>query len=141
MGEADEKARLEALVCAFTSRALKGCPCTCLQDATGKRAATRYRIDKELRNFTFEASGRILKKGVKVPLNGIENIYSIEKDGVSVFPTNIIQVIQPSEYELLLMVIFRTDGDKLVKLCFLEESAACRETSHVCLNILKDYVQ
>merc|ERR1711874_585497 len=67
--EADEKARLETLVCAFTSRALKGCPCTCLRDATGKRAATRYRIDKELKNFIFEASGSILKKEVKVPLN------------------------------------------------------------------------
>jgi hypothetical protein len=131
-----EKRRLQGLVHTFAKKAYKGIPCTYLDVLGEKRVKTTYKINKVLTHLTIMSSDKSDSAEVVCPIASIQDVYSLEEDGPSVFPRDLIKMLKPGEEERLLMFVCNTDKDKWIKICFLEESRESKNSLLECLRIL-----
>jgi len=136
-----EKARLQTLVNSFAKSAVRGRPCTYLRES-GTRCETEYRLDRGLEYLIVGSSAEdspVPESSCKIA--GIQDIYSIAEDGSASFPREVLASLRPEEQSLLLMVVYRSRNDRLLRLCILEESSSSRDAFLECLRILCIYAQ
>lgn len=135
--EAGEKARLQSLVDAFAKKAVRGCPSTHLDDRTGGRTETLYRIDKTLRHLTLLAKDdrRVM---AECPIEEIQDIYLVE-DGEECFPPGALERVHPNERELLLMLVYGSSSTKVFSFCMLEDSRQSRDMFLESMRVLSIY--
>mmetsp|Transcript_28119 Transcript_28119/g.77414 ORF Transcript_28119/g.77414 Transcript_28119/m.77414 type:complete len:228 (-) Transcript_28119:263-946(-) len=134
-----EKARIQDMVNRFARSALVGCPCVCIREASGERIATKYRINKNLEYLVVLSARDEAKAEITCPIADIQDIYSYVEDGETCFPPVVLSALRPEELELLLMVVFHADGDKVYRFCLLEQCIDARDTFLECLRILCIY--
>lgn len=131
-----EKRRLQGLVHSFAKKAYKGIPCTYLDVAAGARVKTTYKINKVLTHLTIMSVESKDVPEVTCPIASIQDVYSLEEDGESVFPKELLQMLKRGEDQRLLMFVCLTDKGQWQKLCFLEESRESKIALLECLRIL-----
>jgi len=136
-----EKTRIQGMVNAFAKKAVKGCSCIYLSEASGERAPTQYRIDRGLEYLIIMSPIDAAKAEVTCPIANIEDIYSLVEDGEGCFPPKVLDSLSPSEMELLLMVVYRGSQDKIFRFCLLEDGQESRDNFLECLRILCIYAQ
>lgn len=135
-----EKVRLQQLVNSFAKAALRGCKCTHVKES-GERNATKYRIDKSLEYLIIESSQGDALADVTCPIGAIQDIYCVMEDGAECFPPEVIHAVKAQEMENLLMVVYRSGQDKILRFYLLEDSAESRDVFLECLRILCIYAQ
>jgi len=135
--ETVEKARLQSLVDSFAKKAVRGCPCTHLDDRRGERTEALYRIDKSLRHLTLLAKDdrRVI---AECPIQEIQDIYLLD-DGEECFPPDVVKRLKPHERELLLMVVHGSSQTKVFSFCMMEESRESRDKFLESLRVLSIY--
>lgn len=137
-----EKERLRSVVREFVNAAVQGRPCKFLQEKEGmnKLCPTQYSLDPTLRHFTV-ACGASMSSDVSLPISSLHEIYSCAEDGKDCFPTKTISMLQPEELDLLVMVVYRNNEDKLRRFCILESSVESRDNLLEGLRILHIYAR
>jgi len=137
--EDQEKERLKLVVRRFVHQALRGCQCTYIDEGTGLRVSTEYRVDMKLTSLIIVPMPGL--KPITCAFDHIEDIFSIKDDGEDAFPTRVLAALKPGEKELLQMVRFRGDRDELLSFCVIEESMAARDAFMESVRVLCMYGQ
>jgi len=135
----DEKARIQEMVNRFAKSALAGCSCVCIREGSGERVATKYRINKSLEYLVVLSVRDMERAEITCPIADIQDIYSYVEDGESCFPPAVLAALKPHELELLLMVVYQSDSDRVLRFCLLERCSESRDTFMECLRILCIY--
>merc|ERR1712110_703207 len=94
----NEKERLRELIENFAKQAVKGCPCTIVND--GKRISAQYHLDQSLQQLTIAPSSG---SAIVCQLTAIQDIYSVAEDGEACLPPKLLSKLYPHEKELLIM--------------------------------------
>lgn len=140
-GEKDaEKARLQLLINTFAKQAIKGVPCTYINEDSLEQVQTTYRIDKNLKSLMIMSSNPEIPELV-CPINKIQDIYSFVEDGASCFSPEIINMLRHEEKDKLIMIMYFGSRDKIFRFCILETSTKNRDIFLECLRILCVYAQ
>lgn len=132
-----EKVRLQRLVNSFVKKAVAGCPCTYLDEATQEQTVTTYRIPKNLESLSVVSPLDNSQAMFACRIGDIQDVYSHFEDGEQCFNPKVVAGLRPEERDLLLMVVCR-DGRRLN---IVEESHESRDTLLECLRILCVYAQ
>lgn len=135
----EEKSRIQEMVNRFAKGALVGCPCICIREGSGERVATKYRINKSLEYLVILSVRDVERAEITCPIADVQDIYSYVEDGESCFPPAVIAALGPQELELLLMVVYHSDGDRVLRFCLMERCIESRDTFLECLRILCIY--
>lgn len=135
-----EKERLKDVVRKFVDSALQGHACRYLQESTSKSCPTEYRIDASLRHITIH-SGPSMTSEVIFALASVHEVYSYVEDGDAYFPQPIILMVAPEDLQLLVMVVYKNEEDKLRRFCLLESSTEDRQTFLESIRILHIYAK
>jgi len=130
-----EVAQLQDMVNACLKTALKGCPCTFLQN--GERTSTRYFVDEALEYLSVASCQGTSHTEVVCPISGIQDIFCVPEDGEAAFPHQVISPLSAAEKELLLMVVFQgRPGEQPSKFCLLMESRDGRDAFMEAMRVL-----
>lgn len=135
-----EKDRLQLLINTFAKRAIKGIPCTYINEDSLERVQTTYRIDKNLKSFMIMSSNPEIPELV-CPMHKIQGIYSLVEDGESCFSPELINMLRHEEKDKLLMIMYFGSRDKIFRFCMLETSTEDRDIFLEGLRILCVYAQ
>lgn len=136
-----EKTRLQTLVNTFAKRAVSGSPCWYIKEGTGQRMATQYRVDKSLEHLIIVNPKDPKIAEVTCPIAAIQDIYSYVEDGEQCFPADVLKSVEPTEKDLMLMVVYRNGSGKMFRFCLFEASTESRDMFLECLRILCIYAQ
>lgn len=136
-----ERDRLQRLVNRFARKAVRGVPCTYLDETTGERFATKYRVDKGQQILLIVGDKSARHAEVTCPVGGIQDIYSIVEDGEACFPQPVRAALRPEELEKLLMVVYNDTKGGDSRFCLLEDSRASLDMFMECLKVLSIYAQ
>lgn len=128
-----EKDRLQEMVKSFAKQALQGLPCTYIDDVTGMKYETHYKLCKKLQNLMVLAPASASFSEVRVPIAQVEEIFVV-KDGTEPLPREVIASLDDDEKTRLLMVCF--PGGRI---CILDTSMQARDTFLTCMRILRLY--
>uniref|UniRef100_A0A7S1WL55 Uncharacterized protein n=1 Tax=Alexandrium catenella TaxID=2925 RepID=A0A7S1WL55_ALECA len=136
-----EKARLEALVSNFAKRAVKGVPCTLVQEGNGSCTRTQYRITKGLEDLLIMSPDQDGQAMVTCPLKSIQDVYTWLEDGQRAFEGDYVRKADAAglDKELLIMVVYGPRGVGPSRICLLLGDRQGRDTFLECLRILCVY--
>ena len=135
----EEKARLKLLVRNFTSTAIRGVSCGCVDLVTGKVYDATYFIDRWLHFLTVESGGAQGMWSLKVAIGSIKGILRAEELPYPRYGTLQIS-LQPFVWERLLVLKFESNG-KEQEIAITEADVLQCETFVTCMNILRLYAQ
>eukprot|EP00971_Amphidinium_carterae_P177632 3523260-Amphidinium_carterae.1 len=156
--EEDEKARLQRILNDFISRAVKGIPCTLLDEATGERVQSVYQVpllrtnppqfsfggnfawrffywqvDEGLQNLIFVDGKRAQ---LHCPTDAVLDVFAGGDDEDSCFSKAVMKGITQVEKQALVRIFYSDAAGKECSLSFLERSRAQREVFLECLKVL-----
>lgn len=137
----EEKHRLQVAVTAFVRAAVKGYPVTFLKfgglGEPVQKVPCTFRVDKSLTQLRLTGDD----VSVNCNLASIQDIYHVEEDGKSAFPSALTKSLTEEEQTLLLKVYHKPRGDKLEFFCMIEENLESKHRLLECLRILCIYAQ
>ena len=132
----EEKARLKLLVRNFTSTAIRGVSCGCVDLVTGKVYDATYFIDRWLHFLTVESGGTQGRWSLKVAIGSIKGILRAEE-----LPYGTLQIsLQPFVRKRLLVLKFESNSNEQ-EIAITEADVLHCETFVTCMNILRLYAQ
>jgi len=132
-----EKDRLQELVKSFAKQALQGLPCTYLDQLTGLKHETHYKLCKKLQNLLLVAPPSATFAEVKVAISQVEEIHVLREGQQwqqAAFPPGLLSSLDEEEQSRLLMV-----SSPAGHICFLETSTQSRDNFLTCMRILRLY--
>jgi len=121
----------------FIQKALRGCPCVCIDEKTGKHTNATYSIDSSCKVLTVQTQGSACE--TVCSLAKVEDIFCLKDDGEKCFPTKVTESLQRGEENLLLMVVFKDTNNRDTTLCIVAESAAAVTSFVESLKVLCAY--
>mmetsp|Transcript_11869 Transcript_11869/g.31350 ORF Transcript_11869/g.31350 Transcript_11869/m.31350 type:complete len:202 (-) Transcript_11869:8-613(-) len=135
---AAERARLQETVSRFAQRAVSGFPCTYVREVTGEVVRARYQVTRSLQSLVIVADSQ---PELECPVADIQDIYSCLGDGESVFPREVLTLVQPHQRDLLLMVVYTSEDGHPLRFCLLEDTPESRDNFLECMRVLVVYAQ
>merc|ERR1712187_674356 len=134
----EDQMRLVTMVTAFAQKAVKGCTCTLVEEATGMLVPAKYSLDRELLQFSVvtrrEASNEVYIR-IRCPIVAIECIYTFADSSTDVFQEQVM-ALKTVEKHRVLKLRYRNSSGIMANLTILEESPSSVESTSQSLRIL-----
>lgn len=143
-GAREHKEQLQDMVTHFVRRAMCGCPCVLLREkSTGEveRVPARYFVDNSLSWLTVEPSEGGPADLARCPMDAVQDIVHVAKDGARCFGPRMTRALAPDEADLLLMIVHTASEDLGSSIHLLLPSRHEVDTFLECLQILSIYAK
>mmetsp|Transcript_10003 Transcript_10003/g.22407 ORF Transcript_10003/g.22407 Transcript_10003/m.22407 type:complete len:205 (+) Transcript_10003:108-722(+) len=126
---------LESVVSEFVGKALKGLPCTLMDDRTGARRQGRLRLDRSLKHMTIRNQDATMAER-KCVLARIQDVFAGGEDEDDCFAPAVLKALVPGESTKLIRLCYLGDDNEETNVNFLMESQADRSSLMEGLRVL-----
>lgn len=134
---------VRAAVLRFTVKAAQGCPCHYLKERSTERMPAMFFLDSDAKRFVVKFGEDLARVAIACYTTSIVDIYCVERDGEESFPTTVMSLLDPQEYDRLFMIVFlmkKGEQEKKIRFCVLADTKDDRDSCMRYLPLLAMFV-
>jgi hypothetical protein len=133
-----QKKHMQAAAQEFVSKAAHGCPCHYIKEASGQRVKCRYYFGNKGTFMIITDNSSTVE--VRCLMSEFLDWFAYMDDTDECFPMEVLELLEPEQWEFLIMVVYRDAQGKNRRFCFEVEDEKARDAFLESVQLLHQYV-